>query len=141
MWFGDHELKRDFIEISEENKCLKEEVKKLKDRVIDLEYDLNKAKNSIYFDKFKYTENDLVSDRRCYVPNDQNLRRIVVIGESWEVVKEEKGKFETPDMFQEYKKKLGTDKVSKAQLFEYLKDKTYIMEQGGYHDDTTGFKI
>jgi hypothetical protein len=141
MWFGNSELERDFAEKVQENKDLKDEIKKLKDKITDLEYDLNKAKNSVYFDKFKYTEKDLVPNRRCYIPHDQNLRRIVMIGESWEVVMEDKGKFQTPDVFLEYKKKLGTDKVSRAQLFEYMKDKIYVMEQGGYSDDPTGIKV
>jgi hypothetical protein len=140
MWCGSGVSKSIYQEVVDENEDQKKIIKDLEAKVKDLEYQLDRVKSNIYFDKFRYTENDLVPDRRCYIPNGVNLRRIVVINGSWEVVMEEEGRFQTPDGFKEYKKTLGTSRVSKEELFKYMKDKLYIMEQGGY-DDTTGFKV
>jgi hypothetical protein len=141
MWCGSGVSKITYEKVVDECEDQKRLIKDLEAKVKDLEYHLDRVKSNIYFDKFKYNENDLVPDRRCYIPNGVNLRRIVVINGSWEVVMEEEGRFQTPDVFKEYKKTLGTDRVSKKELFKYMRDKLYIMEQGGSYDDTQGFKI
>lgn len=139
MWCGSVS-KIEYEKVVEENIDLQALVKELKSKIKDLEYQLDKVKSNIYFDKFKYSENDIVPDKRCFIPNEKDLRRIVIINGSWEVVREFEGKFDTPEVFVEYKKKLNKDKLSKKELFDYMKDKLYIMEQGGT-DDFTGVKI
>jgi predicted nuclease with TOPRIM domain len=104
------------------------EILSLRKKIEDLEHELEVLKRSVYFDKFKYSVNDIVHDRQCLVPDD-SLRRIVHINGSWEVVMEGSKGYVTPDRFREYKRELKVDKLSKEQLFNYLLDKSYVMDR------------
>lgn len=128
-FFGSSEDKYEIDRLNGEVKNQMAEIISLRQKIEDLKGELETLRNSIYFDKFKYSVDDVVHDRQCFVPDD-TLRRIVHINGSWEVVMEGKHSYITPDRFREYKRELKVDKVSKEQLFTYLKDKSYIMDRG-----------
>jgi hypothetical protein len=128
-FFGSSQDKLEVDRLSGELKNKQADMLAMSRKIEELESELERTKKSIYFDKFKYTVDDIVHDRQCLVPDD-SLRRIVHINGSWEVVMEGKHSYITPDKFREYKRELKVDKVSKEQLFNYLLDKSYIMDRG-----------